>query len=197
MDDIVANALMVNATQRHASIVVQKSLQEGFGLTVTEAMWKSRPVLRLLSEASSTSYRLTQACSSRTQVISTVRPDAAVDAGTTRRTGHARASGPPPRPRTFPERSPPDRLRPARRAHQLRLTRVSGYRVRIAGDPLCPPGCNRATPGSPRLSRAAPVVPVDRLRLETIRDRHPDPYRHRRTPCAARIAHNEPRTARR
>jgi trehalose synthase len=35
----------VNAAQRHASVVVQKSLQEGFGLTVTEAMWKSRPVV--------------------------------------------------------------------------------------------------------------------------------------------------------
>ena len=45
MYDIDTNALMVNAVQRHASIVVQKSLQEGFGLTVTEAMWKSRPVL--------------------------------------------------------------------------------------------------------------------------------------------------------
>ncbi len=45
MADPVANALMVNAVQRHASVVVQKSLQEGFGLTVTEAMWKSRPVL--------------------------------------------------------------------------------------------------------------------------------------------------------
>jgi len=45
MDDIDANALMVNAAQRHASVVVQKSLQEGFGLTVTEAMWKSRPVV--------------------------------------------------------------------------------------------------------------------------------------------------------
>ncbi|MGA3149670.1 MAG: glycosyltransferase [Acidimicrobiales bacterium] len=45
MDDIVTNALMVNAMQRHASIVVQKSLQEGFGLTVSEAMWKSRPVV--------------------------------------------------------------------------------------------------------------------------------------------------------
>ena len=36
---------MVNALQRHAAIVVQKSLREGFGLTVTEAMWKSRPVI--------------------------------------------------------------------------------------------------------------------------------------------------------
>ncbi len=45
MDDATANAVMVNAAQRHASVVVQKSLQEGFGLTVTEAMWKSRPVV--------------------------------------------------------------------------------------------------------------------------------------------------------
>ena len=45
MDDPVANAVLVNAAQRHASVVVQKSLQEGFGLTVTEAMWKSRPVV--------------------------------------------------------------------------------------------------------------------------------------------------------
>ena len=36
---------MVNALQRHAAVVVQKSLREGFGLTVTEAMWKGRPVL--------------------------------------------------------------------------------------------------------------------------------------------------------
>ena len=45
MDDVDANALMVNALQRHAYAVVQKSLVEGFGLTVTEAMWKGRPVL--------------------------------------------------------------------------------------------------------------------------------------------------------
>lgn len=38
-------AAMVNALQRHASVVVQKSLAEGFGLTVSEAMWKSRPVV--------------------------------------------------------------------------------------------------------------------------------------------------------
>ena len=45
MDDVAANALMVNAAQRHAAVVVQKSLAEGFGLTVTEAMWKARPVV--------------------------------------------------------------------------------------------------------------------------------------------------------
>ncbi len=44
-DDIEENAAIVNALQRHATVVVQKSLHEGFGLTVTEAMWKSRPVL--------------------------------------------------------------------------------------------------------------------------------------------------------
>ncbi|WP_457208277.1 glycosyltransferase, partial [Nocardioides sp. P5_C9_2] len=38
-------AHLVNALQRHASVVVQKSLVEGFGLTVTEPMWKSRPVV--------------------------------------------------------------------------------------------------------------------------------------------------------
>jgi trehalose synthase len=45
MEDAQENALIVNALQRHASIVVQKSLAEGFGLTVAEAMWKSRPVV--------------------------------------------------------------------------------------------------------------------------------------------------------
>ncbi len=45
MDDIDENAAMVNALQRHATVVTQKSLAEGFGLTVAEAMWKSRPVV--------------------------------------------------------------------------------------------------------------------------------------------------------
>jgi trehalose synthase len=45
MTDVDENAAMVNAIQRRASIVVQKSLAEGFGLTVAEAMWKARPVI--------------------------------------------------------------------------------------------------------------------------------------------------------
>jgi len=45
LDDVDENAAMVNALQRHAGIVVQKSLAEGFGLTVAEAMWKGRPVV--------------------------------------------------------------------------------------------------------------------------------------------------------
>jgi trehalose synthase len=45
MEDGEENAVIVNALQRHADIVVQKSLAEGFGLTVAEAMWKARPVV--------------------------------------------------------------------------------------------------------------------------------------------------------
>lgn len=45
MVEIEENAAIVNALQRHATVAVQKSLQEGFGLTVAEAMWKSRPVV--------------------------------------------------------------------------------------------------------------------------------------------------------
>ncbi len=41
-----ANAhLQINALQRAATIVIQKSTREGFGLTVTEAMWKGKPVI--------------------------------------------------------------------------------------------------------------------------------------------------------
>jgi trehalose synthase len=37
--------LEINALQRVADIIVQKSVREGFGLTVTEAMWKGKPVI--------------------------------------------------------------------------------------------------------------------------------------------------------
>jgi len=43
--DVEENAAIVNALQRQATVVVQKSLHEGFGLTVTEAMWKGRAVV--------------------------------------------------------------------------------------------------------------------------------------------------------
>jgi trehalose synthase len=45
MADLDDNAAMVNALQHHADVVVKKSLQEGFGLGVTEAMWKQRAVV--------------------------------------------------------------------------------------------------------------------------------------------------------
>jgi len=37
--------LEVNALQRASTIVIQKSLREGFGLTVSEALWKKKPVV--------------------------------------------------------------------------------------------------------------------------------------------------------
>ena len=38
-------ALEINAIQRASTIVIQKSLKEGFGLTVTEALWKGKPTI--------------------------------------------------------------------------------------------------------------------------------------------------------
>ncbi len=39
------SALEINALQRASTVVVQKSLKEGFGLTVTEALWKGKPTI--------------------------------------------------------------------------------------------------------------------------------------------------------
>jgi trehalose synthase len=38
-------AVEVNAFQVHSNVVIQKSIKEGFGLTVTEALWKARPIV--------------------------------------------------------------------------------------------------------------------------------------------------------
>lgn len=45
MRDLDENGAMVNAIQRRAEVVLQKSIAEGFGLTVAEAMWKRRPLV--------------------------------------------------------------------------------------------------------------------------------------------------------
>jgi trehalose synthase len=45
MDDAEENAAIVNALQRRATVIAQKSLAEGFGLTVAEGMWKGKPVV--------------------------------------------------------------------------------------------------------------------------------------------------------
>jgi trehalose synthase len=39
------NNILVNVLQRISSVIIQKSLKEGFGLTVTEALWKGKPVI--------------------------------------------------------------------------------------------------------------------------------------------------------
>jgi trehalose synthase len=41
----VQDTALVNALQRKAAVVLQKSIREGFGLTVAEAMWKGTPVI--------------------------------------------------------------------------------------------------------------------------------------------------------
>ncbi|MBI5106505.1 MAG: glycosyltransferase, partial [Solirubrobacterales bacterium] len=43
--EAAANDLVVNALQRGAAVVVKKSIGEGFGLGLTEALWKARPVV--------------------------------------------------------------------------------------------------------------------------------------------------------
>lgn len=45
MESVKENALIVNAIQRCSYIICQTSIQEGFGLTATEAMWKTTPVI--------------------------------------------------------------------------------------------------------------------------------------------------------
>jgi trehalose synthase len=45
MDDVDENAHLTNAIRHHATVMLQKSLVEGFGLTVTEALWRARPVI--------------------------------------------------------------------------------------------------------------------------------------------------------
>jgi len=44
-EDVQVSALEVNALQRAARVILQPSTKEGFGLVITEAMWKSKPVI--------------------------------------------------------------------------------------------------------------------------------------------------------
>jgi trehalose synthase len=41
----LSDNILVNVLQRKAAVIIQKSLREGFGLTVTEGLWKGRPVV--------------------------------------------------------------------------------------------------------------------------------------------------------
>jgi trehalose synthase len=45
MEDLDENGAMVNALQRRADVLVQKSIAEGFGLVIAEGMWKERPMV--------------------------------------------------------------------------------------------------------------------------------------------------------
>jgi trehalose synthase len=44
-DPTIINHEAVNAFQRYSSVILQRSIREGFGFTVTEAMWKNQPVV--------------------------------------------------------------------------------------------------------------------------------------------------------
>jgi hypothetical protein len=77
MTDLDENALIVNALQRQASVLVKKSRQEGFGLGAIEGVWKARPVVatrifvaswaaRASPNYGSTPRRFTAAAASRT-----------------------------------------------------------------------------------------------------------------------------------
>lgn len=61
----------INALQRGSDVIIQKSVREGFGLTVTEAMWKGKPVIatpvggikrQILHQVTGISARTTEAC---------------------------------------------------------------------------------------------------------------------------------------
>jgi len=44
-DPASSNFIFINALQRISSVIIQKSIREGFGLVVTEALWKGTPVV--------------------------------------------------------------------------------------------------------------------------------------------------------
>ena len=45
LDDRLENSVEVNALQRAARVIMQPSTREGFGLVITEALWKGKPVI--------------------------------------------------------------------------------------------------------------------------------------------------------
>jgi trehalose synthase len=51
------NNILVNVLQRSSAVVVQKSVKEGFGLSVSEALWKSKPVVA--SDVGGISHQIT------------------------------------------------------------------------------------------------------------------------------------------
>ena len=142
LDDTEENAAMINAIQRHAAVIVQKSLAEGFGLTVAEGMWKGRPVVGsavggILDQiADGTGVLLRDPAD-----LAAVRVEGPVAA---RPPGHGRAhgpGGPRPRPRALPRRPSPAAVRGALRG---------GYRRVGRPDTCCRGGPAGRPEGGPR-----------------------------------------------
>ena len=125
MRDPDENAIIVNAIQRHAAVVTQKSIAEGFGLTVAEAMWKSRPIVASARRRHRRPDHLRRGRAPRRQPsgpgrIRAGRPTPArrpaVRRGAGRQCTHASAGGVPRRP---PSRAVGPTVREARQGTQL------------------------------------------------------------------------------
>jgi len=74
--------LGVNALQRASTVVVQKSIREGFGLVVSEAMWKEKPVvagavggIRLQVEEGLTGFLVDSVFACAERIVEIVRDD--------------------------------------------------------------------------------------------------------------------------
>ena len=92
-DDIIIMSLqdgaLVNALQRQAAVVLQKSLREGFGLTVSEAMWKGTPVIggdvggiKLQIEDGVNGYLVSSVDEAAARIVDVVRnPEKSVEMG--------------------------------------------------------------------------------------------------------------------
>ena len=113
-------AIEVNAFQSHADVLIQKSTREGFGLTVTEAIWKGRPFIGgnvggipLQVEDGVTGYLVdsVEECAARTLEI---LRDPALGQGARARGQGARAQALP--HAALPARLPADLQRAARRS---------------------------------------------------------------------------------
>ena len=170
--DVEENAAIVNALQHHARVVVQKSLQEGFGLTVSEAMWKSRAVL-----ASAVGGIQDQIVGGEHGLLlddpdrpRRVRREAAPPARGPRARRSPRRQRQGARPRALPRRASPRRVRrppaaPRRLARSLPAAHGPHERAEPASPALCclegasPPSGRRAggRSGPPRCYPALPA----------------------------------------
>ena len=134
LDDVDENAAMVNAIQRHATVIVQKSLAEGFGLTVAEGMWKGRPVV-----GSAVGGIRDQIAPGTGVLLPDARDLGLVRHGNPRAARPAGGGGPDGRgrarlhPRELPRRYPPAPLRPAVRLAARRGAGMTGLEARVAG----------------------------------------------------------------
>ena len=188
MEDIEENAAIVNALQRRSDVICQKSLAEGFGLTVAEAMWKARPVVasRGRRDPGPDHRRRDRACSSIPATWTrSETPSRALQP--TRPMPQARHAGERPGTRGVPRPPPPH---PVRRGVRARAARGGSVVTRIT-ERQAPDGA-RARPGLVWLASAIGSADTARRHVPRARGRRRDgPHAHRRDarlPAARRTA---------